>query len=155
MPSAKKKRSAKARQSDFKFFETLRVRYAEVDPQGIVFNAHYLTYLDVAITEYFRARTGQSYNDLVIAHGIDFHVQQSLVDYHSSARFDDVLQIGVRGSYRGARIVWQLAIFRGSELVCSARLTYAGVESSTAKRGGVKRIPRGLAASLDLARTED
>ena len=39
----------------FKFFYTLRVRYAEVDAQGIVFNAHYLTYFDCAITEYYRA----------------------------------------------------------------------------------------------------
>lgn len=41
--------------SQFTFFHTLRVRWAEVDPQSIVFNGHYLTYADVAITEYFRA----------------------------------------------------------------------------------------------------
>jgi acyl-CoA thioester hydrolase len=40
----------------FRFFHPLRVRWAEVDPQSIVFNGHYLTYADVAITEYFRAR---------------------------------------------------------------------------------------------------
>lgn len=34
----------------------LRVRYSEVDSQGIVFNANYLNYLDVAITEYFRSK---------------------------------------------------------------------------------------------------
>ena len=39
----------------FSFFHPLRVRWAEVDPQSIVFNGHYLTYADVAITEYFRA----------------------------------------------------------------------------------------------------
>ena len=38
----------------YKFFHTLRVRYAEVDAQGIVFNSHYLTYFDCAITEYYR-----------------------------------------------------------------------------------------------------
>lgn len=41
--------------SQFSFFHALRVRWAEVDPQSIVFNGHYLTYADVAITEYFRA----------------------------------------------------------------------------------------------------
>ncbi|MEC7649574.1 MAG: acyl-CoA thioesterase, partial [Pseudomonadota bacterium] len=41
--------------SDFKFAWPFRVRYSEVDGQMIVFNAHYLTYYDTAITEYFRA----------------------------------------------------------------------------------------------------
>ena len=46
---------AKLSRDDFRFFHPLRVRWAEVDPQGIVFNGNYLTYADVAITEYFRA----------------------------------------------------------------------------------------------------
>ena len=41
--------------SQFTYFHTLRVRWAEVDPQSIVFNGHYMTYADVAITEYWRA----------------------------------------------------------------------------------------------------
>ena len=41
--------------SDFNFAWPFRVRYSEVDGQKIVFNAHYLTYFDTAITEYFRA----------------------------------------------------------------------------------------------------
>jgi acyl-CoA thioester hydrolase len=39
----------------YPFVHTLRVRYAEIDGQKIVYNAHYLTYLDLAFTEYFRA----------------------------------------------------------------------------------------------------
>ena len=46
------------------FTHSLRVRYAEVDSQGIVFNANYLNYLDVAITEYFRAQ-GIAYSDFL------------------------------------------------------------------------------------------
>jgi acyl-CoA thioester hydrolase len=41
--------------ADFAFFHPLRVRWAEVDMQAIVFNGHYLTYFDVAFTEYWRA----------------------------------------------------------------------------------------------------
>ena len=40
---------------DFRFFNRLRVRWAEVDLQKIVFNAHYLMYFDTAITDYWRA----------------------------------------------------------------------------------------------------
>ncbi len=133
--------------SDFAFFESLRVRYAEVDAQGIVFNAHYLTYCDVAITEYFRARTGKSYESMVAAHGIDFHVTQSLLNYRAPARFDDLLDIGVRGSYRGARIFWDLAMFRGEDLLCSGQLAYVTVDATG---GGVRRLPAALADSLGL-----
>ena len=55
---------------EFKFFTTIRVRYAEVDLQGIVFNAHYLTYIDTAITEYFRA-IGYTYLDFVKKYSMD------------------------------------------------------------------------------------
>ena len=43
------------RKSDFRFFHRLRVRWAEVDMQKIVFNAHYLMYFDTAIADYWRA----------------------------------------------------------------------------------------------------
>ena len=40
---------------DFRFFHRLRVRWAEVDMQKIVFNAHYLMYFDTAVADYWRA----------------------------------------------------------------------------------------------------
>jgi acyl-CoA thioesterase FadM len=43
------------KRQDFRFFEPLRVRWAEIDAQGIVFNGHYLTYMDTAISGYWRA----------------------------------------------------------------------------------------------------
>ena len=39
---------------EFRFAHPLRVRWAEADMQGVVFNAHYLLYFDVAVTEYWR-----------------------------------------------------------------------------------------------------
>ena len=48
------------KKNTFSFIYSLRVRYSEVDPQGIVFNAHYLTYFDCAITEYYR-KIGYNY----------------------------------------------------------------------------------------------
>ena len=41
--------------ASFSFSHRLRVRWAEVDKQNIVFNGHYLTYFDVGVTEYWRA----------------------------------------------------------------------------------------------------
>ena len=41
--------------SNFRYFLPLSVRYNEVDAQGIVFNAHYLTWYDMAVSAYIRA----------------------------------------------------------------------------------------------------
>ena len=41
--------------SSFRYFYPLSVRYNEVDAQGIVFNAHYLTWYDMAVSAYIRA----------------------------------------------------------------------------------------------------
>jgi hypothetical protein len=40
---------------DFRYFDRLRVRWAEVDMQKIVFNGHYLMYFDTAVAGYWRA----------------------------------------------------------------------------------------------------
>ena len=39
-----------------RFHYRMRVPWAEVDMQKIVFNAHYLMYLDTAMAEYWRHR---------------------------------------------------------------------------------------------------
>ena len=41
--------------TEYRFFERLRVRWAEVDMQKIVFNGHYLMYFDTAISGWWRA----------------------------------------------------------------------------------------------------
>ncbi|AIT11034.1 hypothetical protein LSS_22815 [Leptospira santarosai serovar Shermani str. LT 821] len=56
------------------------------------FNANYLTYFDVAITEYFRFQ-GHPYGDLASSYGIDFHVVHCSIDYKSPAKFDDEIEI--------------------------------------------------------------
>ena len=74
--------------SDFSFFFPFRVRYSEVDGQMIVFNAHYLTYFDTAITEYFRALP-YDYRAQVELTGEDYHTVKTLVEYQGMIRFDD------------------------------------------------------------------
>src|SRR3546814_2252886 len=41
--------------ADFRVQERVRVRFNEIDGQKIVFNANYLVYADIGVTEYFRA----------------------------------------------------------------------------------------------------
>jgi YbgC/YbaW family acyl-CoA thioester hydrolase len=72
----------------------LRVRYQDVDAQGIVYHSRYIEYLDVAFTEYVRS-TSSSYASMVDA-GFDPSLVQIHVDYHSPAKFDELLHIHVR-----------------------------------------------------------
>ncbi len=71
----------------------LRVRYAECDMQGIVFNAHYYTWMDVAHTELLRAVLGPL--DVLHAMGVDVVVAESSARYFASARFDQLVDIEV------------------------------------------------------------
>lgn len=70
----------------------LRVRWAEVDPQGVVFNGHYLTYTDVCVTEYWRA-IGMAYPGAFLAIGADIFVRKASLEYHAPAVYDAELEI--------------------------------------------------------------
>jgi acyl-CoA thioester hydrolase len=67
------------------------VRYAECDPQGIVFNAHYLAYLDHTLTELMRAAFGGYAN--VIERGVDVVVAESQLSFRASASADEEIDI--------------------------------------------------------------
>jgi len=75
----------------FKFKETLRVRFAETDAQGVVWNGHYLTYFDVAMTEYLRAM-GLAYQQAV-GDGYEFVLARFAIDYRAPAAFDDPIDV--------------------------------------------------------------
>ena len=102
--------------SDFAFFHPLRVRYSEIDAQGIVYNAHYLTYFDLTITEYMR-HMGCNVSPLAMqTQGKDFHVVKATVEYKAPMRYDDELEIHIRAGRVGrSSITWELAIFRKGE----------------------------------------
>lgn len=86
--------------SDFRFAWPFRVRYAEVDGQKVVFNAHYLTYFDTAITEYFRALPFD-YMGRIELTGEDFHTVRTLVEYKQPILFDEDIEVHVRVSRIG------------------------------------------------------
>ena len=141
--------------SDFSF--PLRVRWAEVDAQGIVFNAHYLAYFDVGITEYWRA-IGLSYPEGLAGTGGDLFVVKSQLDYHGSARYDDMLDIVVRIARIGnSSISFAIGIHRGDELLVSGEVVYVFAEPQTRKplrvpellRVAVRRFEAGPGAAVE------
>lgn len=92
--------------------------------QGVVFNAHYLAYFDVALTEYWEALTGarNADGDRVFEH---LYVVKSVIDYHASARFDDVVDIGVRIARLGrASMTCHFEIHRTGEHLITGETVY-------------------------------
>ena len=97
--------------ADFNFFFPFRVRYAEVDVQGVVFNANYLLYFDTAINEYFRALSQDNPNQEISA-VTDFHTVKALVEFKSPIYDDQEIEVYVRVSRLGrSSITFDLAIY--------------------------------------------
>jgi acyl-CoA thioester hydrolase len=118
---------------DFRFSHTLRVRWAEVDKQGIVFNGHYLTYFDVGVTEYYRA-IGKPYPDAIIAEGSDLYAKKAEIEYHASAEYDDMIDVCVRVSRIGrSSFEFAIELYRGNELLVSGSLIYVNADPDTRK----------------------
>ena len=120
--------TGKSRSEPPPFRHQLRVRYSECDAQGIVFNANYLTYVDIAVTELWRAAFG-SYGQM-IERGVDTVVHEANLLFRASARFDDVLAIegGFEPLGRTSAVL-RLAVRRGEELLVEARLRYVFVDA--------------------------
>jgi acyl-CoA thioester hydrolase len=108
----------------------LKVRYAECDMQGHVFNGHYLTWFDMAHTEALRATIGPYRS--IVERGIDFVVAEANVRYRLPARFDDELSIGVTFQPLGTTsMTSHFAIHRAEELVAEGTLRHVCVDAST------------------------
>ena len=85
---------------DFRFHHTLRVRWGECDAQGIVFNAQYLNYIEVAQAEYYRNLGVLLYEEESRKH-FDLATVNVTLNYVAPARVDDLLDIYIRVSEIG------------------------------------------------------
>jgi acyl-CoA thioester hydrolase len=86
--------------ADYRLRVPLRVRWAEADMQGVVFNGHYLTYCDVAVTEYWRA-IGLRYPQDFVEQGSDTFVRKASIEYFAAAHYDDELFVCARTAQLG------------------------------------------------------
>ncbi len=112
------------KRSDFRFLERLRVRWAEIDAQNIVFNGHYFMYVDTAITGYWRA-LALPYAATVELLGGELFVRKATLEYHASARLDDILDVGIRCARVGhSSMGFEAGVFRAEELLVSGELVY-------------------------------
>lgn len=140
--------------SDFALSHRLRVRWAEVDRQGIVFNGHYLTYFDVGITEYWRA-VGFPYPDALLAAGGDLFAVKASIEYHGSAHYDDLVDVLVRVARIGSSSMqFRIEIHRteadGSEThLVSGEVIYVNADGKTRKPSPVPDFLREAIARFE------
>ena len=129
------------KRSDFRFFHRLRVRWAEIDMQKIVFNGHYLTYIDTAVTAYW-GRVALPYDTAFHILGGELYVKKATLEYHASALMDDDLSVGMKCSRLGkSSMVFEAGIFRGDKLLISGELIYVFADPATQTS---KPIPEAL-----------
>ena len=124
----------------FRLIHPLRVRYSEGDMQGIVFNAHYLNYADVAATEYWRelllAEGQEPGSDMIGCFhsyfGGDTQLRHVEIDFRASAKVDDMLAICTRVTRFGRTSYRTLThISRDDQLLATVQITYVWFDRGT------------------------
>ena len=112
------------------FVHRLRVRYVECDMQGIVFNAHYYTWIDMAHTEWIRSRLGPLSE--LHRRGVDVVVAESSCRYLATATFDDELDVEVALESLGTTsMITQHTFRRGETVIAEGRVRHVCVATDT------------------------
>jgi len=96
--------------TDFAFHHRIRVRWSETDAQGVVFNARYLDYADVAITEYWRA---VKFREHANGAPMEFHVKKATVTWFAPIKPDELIEVMARTIATGRTSMTQLVEIHG------------------------------------------
>ena len=125
------------------FRHTIRVRYNECDPQGHVFNANYLAYFDLAMTELWRELGGYV---AMREEGTDMVVAQAGIHYYAALGFDDEADLVVRRIQLGnTSMTSTLAIERDGETIAEGELRHVFVDLA---KGETRPIPERIREGL-------
>ncbi len=134
---------------DFRFRHRLRVRWVEVDLQKIVFNGHYLMYFDTAVADYWRA-LALPYETILTDLQGDLFVKKASVEYHASARYDDVLEVCIKCARVGnSSMLFQCEIFRGDSHLISGELLYVFADPASQTSRPVPQVLRDWFAAFE------
>lgn len=134
--------------AEFAFSHRFRVRYAELDPQAVVFNARYLEYADLAITEYWRA-AGLNW----AAEPLEFHVARATVQFRKPIRADEEIDLLARTVRIGTSSVTTLIELHGAgaadDLRAEIELVHVHVELESGRSAPVPAHFRAKLAEID------
>lgn len=112
------------------FVHRVRPRYAEVDAQGVVFNAHWLTYFDEACTRWFDTMGFEPKESFF--RDFDVMLVKAVLEWQGPAGFDDVVEIAVETARLGnASFDVRYTATIGEQPVCVGTVTYVSVKPGT------------------------
>ncbi len=104
--------------------------------QKIVFNGHYLTYIDTAVAEYWR-EIGLPYpQGYVERYGNDLYLRKATLEYLGSARYDEALAVYARAGKLGrSSMTFCFEIHREAEdaPLVTAELVYVNADPASMK----------------------
>ena len=119
---------------------TIRVRYSECDPMGVVHHSVYPIWFEIGRTELLRSMSERSYKDME-ENGLFLVVAQLQVRYRSPARYDDALTLTTCVKDVGkAKITHEYELNRGNQLIATGNTLLACVNS----QGSISPIPEWL-----------
>lgn len=143
--------------ADFAFHHAFRVRWSETDAQGVVFNARYLDYADIAITEYWRAvgiRLVERDDPL------EFHVKKATVTWFAPIKPDEMIVVMARTLATGRTSMTQTVEIHGAndagddDLRAEVELVSVYVDLATHRPMVLPRWVPGLFAQFDAKAME-
>ena len=115
------------------FVHRMRIRYGECDAQGVVFNAHYLAYVDDTISAMWRTAFG-SYQ-VMLDRGVDIVVAEAQLRFLDPARFDEEIEIETAVTHLGTTSMRTLYRFlREGKLLLTATLRHVFVAEGTSSK---------------------
>ena len=132
------------------FSHSFRVRYGECDPQGIVFNANYVAYFDLPMTELWREAFG-SYA-VMEERGVDMVVAEVNAQFRSSARFDDLVTLSAAIERLGATsMTTRLWLHREEELLVEGWIRHVFIDAKDFRKTAIPAwLREGLTPYLDM-----
>jgi len=118
--------------NEIKHTFSIRVRYADTDKMGVVYNGNYLKFFEIGRTELMRA-FGLPYTEVEEA-GYLLPLTESYVKYIAGAKYDDVLDIEARTEwYGGVRLKFDYIITCNSKIIASGYTEHVFVNSISMK----------------------
>ena len=115
---------------------SIRVRYNECDPMGVVHHAVYPVWFEMGRTDLLR-KQGLNYKDLENDH-IYFVVSTLNVKYHSPAKYDDVLTLTTKCTEQSKATLFHTYELRRGDIVLTKGET---VIACVNQEGRVQQLP--------------
>ena len=145
-PQVNNRQPSAGKRTDFTFFDSITLRYADNDANGHVNNAHYYAFFDTAVESYLRAHQLRH----VLAGDISTPVVASSCRYFREIAYPGTITLGVRVVRIGrTSITYDIAIFVGEEDHASAQGTFTTVATSRQTKRPVPVPPAFRAAHPD------